>query len=221
LVEGGGGDYYSPEKIAERDPFSPYASDAWRDQIKANQKKVFTEEENKKAIDDLFTLFEITSYYDITGISSLITGIRELQKEEYVGGGIELVGAIPIAGIFEKAGIKGAKAGASAIAKNADELAEAARFGIKAYKELRKEIKGTGLVAHHVLEKRFADILGEIKAEMKSIALTVEKHQEITNAWRDAIKYGEGTINATKEQVQNAARDIYKGCKDIYKALGL
>jgi hypothetical protein len=56
---------------------------------------------------------------------------------------------------------------------------------------------------------------------MASIALTQTEHQAFTNAWRNAIPYGEGTINATREQVMNAAKQIYKEYPEILNALGL
>lgn len=39
-------------------------------------------------------------------------------------------------------------------------LQAAARFGIAAYDNLRNVVKGTGLHVHHLLEQRFAKILG-------------------------------------------------------------
>jgi len=101
----------------------------------------------------------------------------------------------------------------------------ASKYGIKSYKELTKLIKGKGLQAHHLIEQRFANILGVSPSSMKAIALTKAEHQVFTNAWRNSIGYstsqGVNTINATKSQVFDAAREIYKDYPQIIKALGL
>jgi hypothetical protein len=43
---------------------------------------------------------------------------------------------------------------------------------------------------------------------MTSVAVTKAEHQVFTNAWRQAIPYGEGTANATPLQIENAARQM-------------
>jgi len=89
------------------------------------------------------------------------------------------------------------------------------------YRDLRKLTKGTGLQAHHLLEKRFANTLGVNPNSMQAIALTPAEHQVFTNAWRQAIPYGQGTANATRQQIMNAGRQIYRDYPDILRALGL
>ncbi len=100
-------------------------------------------------------------------------------------------------------------------------LSQAGKFGIKSYNDLRKLTAGTGLQAHHLLEQRFAGVLGTSPGSMSSIAMTQAEHQFFTKAWRQLIPYGQGTANATREQIMNAARIIYKDYPDILKALGL
>ncbi|AEG01994.1 RHS repeat domain-containing protein [Methylomonas methanica] len=56
------------------------------------------------------------------------------------------------------------------------------QFGIQAYSKLRPAIKGMELEAHHLIEKRFADVLGVKAREMLSVALPKAEHQAITNA---------------------------------------
>jgi len=56
---------------------------------------------------------------------------------------------------------------------------------------------------------------------MLSQVLSPENHQAFTNAWRQLIPYGEGTANATRETVLNAAREVYREFPDILKVLGL
>jgi hypothetical protein len=86
---------------------------------------------------------------------------------------------------------------------------------------LKKLTKGTGLEAHHLFEQRFAKMLGVSPGSMLSIALTKAEHRVFTNAWRKAIPYGQGTVNATEASVLNAAKQIYKKHSDILKAIGL
>jgi hypothetical protein len=100
-------------------------------------------------------------------------------------------------------------------------LSRAAEFGIKPYGQLRSLLLGTGLRAHHLLEQRFASLLGQEAQKMLAIALTPAEHQAFTNAWRQVIPYGQGTANATRQQVLDAARQIYSRHPEILKALGL
>ena len=74
---------------------------------------------------------------------------------------------------------------------------------------------------HRRIEKRFADVLGVDPNDMISIALTPAEHQVFTNAWRKAIPYGEGTMNATVDQIHGAARAIYQNFPEILRALNL
>jgi len=100
----------------------------------------------------------------------------------------------------------------------------AATYGIGSYRDLRREVKGSGLNVHHLIEQRFADVMEQNPNDMLSIVLTPEEHQEFTNAWRAEIGYGTGvgqTGTATQERVIEAARNIYRNYPDILKALGL
>lgn len=72
----------------------------------------------------------------------------------------------------------------------------------------RPKAGDTGLQAHHLIEKRFAGLLGQNARQRLSVAVTQAEHQAFTNAWREAIPYGAGTANATKAQIMNAARQI-------------
>ena len=87
--------------------------------------------------------------------------------------------------------------------------------------KLRYALQGTGLQAHHLLEKRFAAILGQAESQMLSVAVTRAEHQVFTNAWRQAIPYGAGTAGATPQTILTAAREIYKDYPAILNALGL
>ena len=91
---------------------------------------------------------------------------------------------------------------------------------IKPYNQLAQELKGTGLQAHHLIEQRFAKVLGVDPKTMQSIAMTPAEHQAFTNAWRGQIEYGAGTANATRESVMRAAQEVYKNYPAILQALG-
>jgi hypothetical protein len=54
-----------------------------------------------------------------------------------------------------------------------------------------------------------------------SVAVTKAEHEAFTKAWRQAIPYGSGTANATRQQVLDAARQIYANHPAILQALGL
>jgi RHS repeat-associated protein len=100
-------------------------------------------------------------------------------------------------------------------------LTQAAKYGIKAYGQLRQAIAGNGLQAHHLFEKRFASKLGQARGQMLALAVTAAEHQRFTNRWRQLIPYGSGTRNATVQQIRAAARNVYAGYPAILKALGL
>ncbi len=105
-------------------------------------------------------------------------------------------------------------------------LSFASKYGIKPYKTLKELIKGKGLQVHHLIEQRFASALGVEASSMQSIALTAAEHQVFTNAWRTQIGYKGSnaaitTTKATKEQIYEAAKVVYKDYPEIVKALGL
>jgi RHS repeat-associated protein len=106
-------------------------------------------------------------------------------------------------------------------ARGFGELSRAQEFGVQPYGALRAEIRGSGLQSHHLLEKRFARLLGESPSKALSVAVTEGEHRAFTNAWRRAIPYGSGTANATRQQVLDTARQIYADYPEILRALGL
>jgi len=77
------------------------------------------------------------------------------------------------------------------------------------------------LQAHHLIEQRFANILGVDAKTMQSMALTPAEHQTFTNLWRSQIPYGlNGTGLATSQSVMRAAQEVYKGYPAILNVLG-
>jgi len=106
-------------------------------------------------------------------------------------------------------------------AKGFGALTKAGNYGVLPYRTLKAYLKGTGLEAHHLIPQRFAGVMGKLVGDMASVAVTKAEHQAFTNAWRQAIPYGEGTANATPAQIRGAASQIYANYPDILSALGL
>lgn len=77
---------------------------------------------------------------------------------------------------------------------NVVEIADSLDDSIDTYHNIRKATKGTGLEAHHIVEKRFAKPLNietnKSATTMYSTALTKTQHQKYTNQWRELIPYG-------------------------------
>jgi len=99
-------------------------------------------------------------------------------------------------------------------------VAAATRGAVGAYSVLRQELRGTGFQAHHLIEKRFTDLVGTPARSMMAMAVTPAEHQVFTNAWRSAFPFGAGTRGATVEAVQAAASEIYRNYPFILNALG-
>lgn len=106
-------------------------------------------------------------------------------------------------------------------AKGISQLSRASEFGILPWKELKKYTKGTGLEAHHLIEKRMATTLGQKPRDMLSIGVTRTEHQVFTNAWRKAVPYGTDYQTLSPAEIHDAARIIYKEYPDILYRLGL
>ena len=84
---------------------------------------------------------------------------------------------------------------------------------IDSYKNLRKEVKGTGQEVHHIIEKRFAKSLNLGNPNnMGSVALSKSQHRVYTNAWRKALPYGR---QYTASDVLNAAKTVYANAPDL------
>lgn len=97
-------------------------------------------------------------------------------------------------------------------------LSRAGEFGIKAYNDLRKLTKGTGLQAHHIIEQRLVKHLGINVNSMLSVAVTPAEHQKFTNLWREAFKYGTDYHSITREVLWEEAQRIYKNYPDLLDA---
>ena len=106
---------------------------------------------------------------------------------------------------------------------------KAAEFGVDSYKNLKKSVNsvyctGSGFEVHHLVEQRFARKLGVKESDMPSIVLTKEEHKKFTAAWRKAIGYDKSgatieTSTAKKEEILNAARDVYQNYPELLKVI--
>lgn len=180
-------------------------------------------------LDNLQTLLDAAGVVDPTGIADMLNAGISACRGDYVGAALGLISVLPLGDIVKLAKHADDVAGAAKAILNAAEAAgkglssfsRAGEFGFKPYNVLTKELKGTGLQAHHLIEQRFATVLGVDAKTMQSMALTPAEHQVFTNAWRAEIGYGAGTAAATRESVMAAARRIYSGYPEILKALGL
>jgi len=88
-------------------------------------------------------------------------------------------------------------------------LQYAQQYGIQTYSNLREVIKGLGLHAHHIVQQRFAQIIGVKANNMLSVAVSPAEHQAFTNAWRAAIPYGTNYATVTAQQLWMHAQRIY------------
>ena len=75
--------------------------------------------------------------------------------------------------------------------------------------------------AHHLIEQRFHPQIGGNVKEWPSIVVTRAEHKAFTDAWKEAIPYRKGTRDATRQEVEDAARHIYKDYPEILTELGL
>ena len=96
-------------------------------------------------------------------------------------------------------------------AGNMVEIADTLGDSIDTYRDVRKVTKGTGLEAHHILEKRFTNPLkiatNKSATDMLSVPLTKAQHQLFTNAWRKApLSYGS---TASLDAVVKRGVEIY------------
>jgi hypothetical protein len=161
--------------------------------------------------------------------------VRETLLFCTVAGGTSFFGGVVLeeAAVFVITGITAAcqdgdcgneaQAAKHTIQKGLDTFSRAAEFRIRSYKDMRNAIKGLGLHAHHIVEQRFASLLGVNPRQMLSVALTPEEHQAFTNARQNAI----GRINslnpintatATRQDVWLAAQRIYADYPELLEA---
>ena len=120
---------------------------------------------------------------------------------------LALLPGVPSSG-YARRGIELASSAYSGANKLSD-FAYAAKYGVGTYRDLRKLTNGTGLEVHHVIEKRFSQVVGMNKNDMLSVVLTKEEHGVFTRRWRNAIPYGTIYSEVTRSQLWNAAKNVY------------
>jgi RHS repeat-associated protein len=148
--------------------------------------------------------------------------------------GLNFGAVVPFVGSIGKQGIKhiddvanivtgAGKRGAATATSKFGGLANSST-GIASYRTQRALTAGKGgsIQAHHLIEKRFVDIFGGDTADWATVVLTRSEHRVFTNARRQAIPYGaSGTGQATRTQIESAARQIYRDYPEILESLGL
>ena len=97
-------------------------------------------------------------------------------------------------------------------------LSKASDYGIMGYNSLRKVLKGTGLQAHHIIEKRLVKHLGIDIDNMLSVAVTIEEHRAFTKAWREIYQYGMDYSKITVDMLWKSAKKIYKDYPELLEA---
>jgi RHS repeat-associated protein len=111
----------------------------------------------------------------------------------------------------------------------------AARFvqthGVRSYQSLKTAVsalKSSGVIdkaekleVHHLIEKRFASLFQVKAGDMLAIVLRREEHAALTQAWRQAIPYGQRAATITREEVIETAQRIYANYPELLKALSI
>ena len=102
----------------------------------------------------------------------------------------------------------------------------AAEFGIRSADELKQAVgNGSGLHVHHIVEQRFARIIGVAdESSMLSVVLKPEEHAWFTAKWREEIGLSSWTSrrlrtdNASRDDIWRAAQKIYQDYPELLEA---
>ena len=89
---------------------------------------------------------------------------------------------------------------------------------VDSYSKLIKQLKGSGLQAHHIIEKRFSNTLGLKASQMQCVALTKTEHQVFTNAWRNRIAYGTNYSELGVGKIWEVVQEIYSEYPKLLEA---
>jgi RHS repeat-associated protein len=147
--------------------------------------------------EDIFFPDADTTFADRLEASIVVGGGSVLFAAGTVEAGGAIFGGGPLTTAIGSGNIIGGGSGIAAVCANGkcestaklglNSFSRAAEFGINAYNQLRPYTQGTGLQRHHLVEQRFARVLGGNPCNWPSIALTPQEHQAFTNAWRNFI----------------------------------
>ena len=147
-------------------------------------------------------------------VADVISNPRDYRS--WIGLGLDFVDLIPI--LTGTGEAYRAYKLADTVVEGFGSLSKAKEYGIMGYNSLRKALSGTGLQAHHIIEKRLVGHLGIDVDNMLSVAVTVGEHQDFTNAWRAAFKYGMDYSTLTVDAIWDVAQEIYKDYPELLKA---
>ena len=141
------------------------------------------------------TIFDVLSF----GASLLEVVFNPADPFAWMGLAGDAVDLIPFVSCVGET-IRGLKIGA--------DVADGADNTIDTYRALRKINKGTDVEVHHIVEKRFSDLLGygRTGSRMPSVALSKGKHKQFTNRWRERLPYG---LAHDDKSILHAAIKIY------------
>jgi len=158
------------------------------------------------------TVFDIASL--VTSLLDVLT--NPLDPWAWIGFIADFVDLFPfLTGVGES--VKAYRL-ANKVVDGFGDLSQGSKYGIKAYNKLRELLKGTGLQAHHIIEKRLVKHLGINADQMLSVAVTAAEHQKFTNAWRAHFKYGMDYSDLTQADIWDVAQTIYKDYPDLLDA---
>ena len=94
------------------------------------------------------------------------------------------------------------------------------RRTINTYSALKRQYKGSGMEAHHVIEKRLVKDSNWQASQMPSIELTKSIHRIYTNKWRKALPYGTKYSSKLtyKIKLYRVSNSIYRGSRVLRMA---
>ena len=99
-------------------------------------------------------------------------------------------------------------------------LSRAAEYGIKSYSSLKKDLRGTGLEAHHIVESRFLKGKNIKTSTALSVAVTKQEHQKFTNHWRQLFEYGKYNYTEIgRDEIWKAAQKVYADYPELLSAV--
>ena len=116
-----------------------------------------------------------------------------------------------------------AVSGVKRMIKASDDLADALRWGIARYDDLRDAKAGISrfshLQSHHIVEQRFIEAFSEIPSTNSMFAINIPSyyHTNITNKMRELIPYGSDYIGLGRYRILDK---IQQGYKELYDETG-
>ncbi len=104
-----------------------------------------------------------------------------------------------------------------------DDLADALRWGVARYDDLRDAKAGISrfshLEAHHIIEKRFIDAFEEVPTINSMLAINIPKpyHYSITSKMQQMVPYGSNYAHLGRSYIKSRVR---KGYRELYMQTG-